>query len=61
MDGWTVIYVVSEGFLKKYLFTFRGEGRERNINVGEIQRSIASRTPPSRDLVTAQACALIGI
>ena len=34
-----------------YLFLERGDERERNINVQDKHRSIASRIPPARDLV----------
>ena len=44
------------GFLKNFidLFLGRGEGtekeRQRNIHVWEVQRSVASRMPPTEDL-----------
>ena len=38
-------------FLIFYLFIFRERGRERNIDVREKHQLVASRLPPTRDLV----------
>ena len=50
--------------LRFYLFLETGEGREkereRNINVPEIHRSVASRMSPAGTWLTTQACALTG-
>ena len=55
------IFIIFKHFI--YLFLERGKGgreKERNIDMQEIHRSVASHTPPTGTQPTTQACAPTG-